>query len=653
MTKAKGNRSRTPSKAVLRGDELDALVDEVLGPQSVRKDDGYSGDLTVLDQIQFAPAPVLARFCLEDALPRSIIRQLRASKPCVVVIETQSAGWVEPIGSALWRIFARESFDVLRVTKTPTGAAAKSLEQRVIGRPLVAITPDVSFLPRAVVAAADVVIRPRASARAVASTFRALFGRSARVSQRDLAGLDFDDIVLAIRPNSSPRDCLARMRRAAAGLVAATDSAPTLDELAAGGEALKTLKAVAADLARVRDGALSGVALPSLLLYGLPGTGKTTLAKALARTAGLPLVSSSIGDWFSANAHLGTVIGALRSFFEAAIAAAPCIALLDELDAIPDRATLDERGRDWWTPVVTTLLVSLDRARARGSGIVLVGATNHLDRLDAALKRPGRFDRHVEVVGLQGEADIIAVLRHYLGSDLARADLSVLGMLGARRNVTAAVVKEWVRRARERARQRGSDLSLEDLAAEISPPDRRGVEVRRLIATHEAGHAVVSRVLGYSIAGVTIVADGQAEGVVSVIYDDAAATRQEIERRVMVALAGRAADETFGRGATANAAGDLRYATSILSALHGSLGLGDWLTAREESQLSPYDFELQRVVEAELQRLMVETRSLVQAHAPAIEALANRLLDVAVAVQADVDAALALGAGPRPEGLAL
>jgi AAA+ superfamily predicted ATPase len=121
---------------------------------------------------------------------------------------------------------------------------------------------------------------------------------------------------------------VARWRKISAGLSApiAADRTPLLPDLAGFGEAMPRLRAIADDILRVRDGRLKGAELPSVLLHGVPGTGKTLLARSLARAVGLPLVQTSVGDWFSGqNAHLGTVIGEVRRFFEQAASAPPAL----------------------------------------------------------------------------------------------------------------------------------------------------------------------------------------------------------------------------------------------------------------------------------------------------------------------------------------
>lgn len=405
------------------------------------------------------------------------------------------------------------------------------------------------------------------------------------------------------------------------------------------------LLSLASDIERVRDGRLEKDELPSLLLHGAPGTGKTLVARSLAKTVGLPFIETSIGDWFAGErAHLGTVIGEMRRFFERAISSAPCIALIDELDGLPDRAKLDEREREWWTPVVTRALVMIDRARAVGSSVVLVGTTNHYQFLDPALVRPGRFDIHLEIVGPTTEADFSAILRHHLGLDLAGSDLSVIARTALARQATGAVVEAWVKAARERARSQDRFLEFADLMHVAIHASTRSAAKEMRVAIHEAGHAVVGRVLGGHVQTITLIKTAGADGKVSFVDGDEPATLERLETNIVCGLSGRAADELLNGAAEAGAVADLHRSIGLLAVIHGAFGLRGRLSSHGsvEDAVSAmrFDPKLERKVEADLQRLMHRARQLVALRRRAIESLARTLVANRVATQEDVDAAI-------------
>lgn len=219
------------------------------------------------------------------------------------------------------------------------------------------------------------------------------------MSAADIAGLDSYDLCLALRPGSTAKAAVERLARSSvARRTTIDDGGEDLDALVGYGAALAQIRRIAADLARVRDGRLPGRLLPSVLLWGEPGVGKNQLVRAVARTAGVPFVTTTVSHWFAGSpTGLTPVLEKARAFFEQAASSAPCIGFIDEIDGLPDRARVDSHNRDYWTPIVTEILTLIDRARRRG-GVLLEAATNRPDDLDAALRRAGRFDRHIEIV---------------------------------------------------------------------------------------------------------------------------------------------------------------------------------------------------------------------------------------------------------------
>lgn len=245
------------------------------------------------------------------------------------------------------------------------------------------------------------------------------------------------------------------------------------------------------DLAAVKAGSMPPDNLVFAMLEGVPGTGKTLIAESLARTAGWAFVPSSVGVWFaSGDGALGGVAKNLKSFIDQVLSSEPAIGFMDELDALPNRATMDNRGRDWWTPVINLFLTEIDRLRRSGRKVLLVGATNYYDRLDAALIRPGRLQQRVAVMAPQTEDEVIALMRYYLGGDLADTDLHTLARVG--HGATPAMVEGWLKQARAAARSQSRPLEPGNILAQMAPEDDRSPTDIRAIALHEIGHALVA-----------------------------------------------------------------------------------------------------------------------------------------------------------------
>ena len=248
-------------------------------------------------------------------------------------------------------------------------------------------------------AAADatIVIHPLTVAL-LRKVIRRVSKQTARGVTAEMAELPMPVILSAIRPGLPASASVANLNRALEMRPASpmVSSVPLLSDLPLTGTLRSWTDQTLADLGAVRAGTLSANQLVYGVFEGTPGTGKTLLAESLARTAGWSFVSSTIGNRFThGDGALGGVARNIRAFVDEVLAAEPCIGYLDELDGLPDRATMDNRAREWWTPVVNLVLVEIDRLRKSGKHVLLLGGTNYYGRLDSALVRPGRLQQRV------------------------------------------------------------------------------------------------------------------------------------------------------------------------------------------------------------------------------------------------------------------
>lgn len=296
---------------------------------------------------------------------------------------------------------------------------------------------------------------------------------------------------------------------------------------------------------------------------------------------------------------------------------------------------MTERSREYWNPIVTHMLLTIDNYTANNAAdLCIIGATNHADKLDAALIRPGRLNRVIRIEPPQAP-DLAAIFRHHLGAELADVDLTALGefALGA----TGAQVAAWVLEARGRARAEGRPLRADDLFGVVAPADGRSDKERARSALHEAGHGVGAEVLRVGrVAQVDLVLRGDSAGATSIKpLLSSSPTRDDLERMVIFLLCGRAAETVFlgeaSAGAGGDATSDLARATAFVAGIHASMGLGDALayrgTMEEVARALRDDPGLRGAVEADLARLQAEAEKLVRRFGDAVEAVAEALLD--------------------------
>ena len=329
----------------------------------------------------------------------------------------------------------------------------------------------------------------------------------------------------------------------------AMSKGPQLSQLAGMKEARQWGEAVARDVARYREKKIVWKDVdPGCVLYGPPGTGTTTFAKALANTCHLPLITTSYAEWQSAEGgHLGTTMAAMKAAFADAIAKAPCILFIDELDSIPIRGNGGQNA-NYNTQVTNALLKEFDGLK-NVDGVIVVGACNHPEMLDAALVRSGRMDRMIAVT-LPSVHELESIVTYHVTQDelrslcdgdwldpIPRMALMCSGMSGAD-------VEKLVRNARSVARQADRPLAEADFMDVLDSPSKHPSSATQLrTAVHEAGHALVGLRLDVStdITASVVQAKGSS-GRVNIKPASEPATRASIENLITFLLAGRAAE---------------------------------------------------------------------------------------------------------------
>lgn len=575
-----------------------------------------------------AAGNVLPKYIVGAAMPKAILRKIAdIETPAVAVIITvPSRTWLPIIVQGLGDVAPNAIVEEIK-----SGKLARATDKNVNlidalgdGRSVIAVTAEPDLLSRDLRAAVDVTIDiDHLNVSAVRKAITAVTNqRVIGLTKDDIQGLDPLMIMAAIRDCKKAREAVARIRQLRTRLIAPKSSgaAPSLDRLPLVGDVRAWADGVCADLDAVAAGTLPISAVRYAVLEGPPGTGKTLLAEALANTVGWRFCPSSVGEWFNAgDGHLGDVTRAATEFVDALLASDNTIGLLDELQSIPNRAALDTRGRDWWVPVVDNVLIQIDRVRKSGKNVLLLGACNHFEFLDAALVRGGRLETRVTVRPPNNPEEARQVLAFYCRNRLSDRDLDTLGNLLV--GIAPADIEAGVRRAEALARRGGRDLAIADMLAGFGLDTPIDPELLWSVAIHEAAHAVVSVKLGARVISASILPGAGSRGSVNVDWGDDPTTRLALEAMVMVGLAGRAADEVIGKGASGEARSDLVKASALLVSGRYEMGLYDRLGVSGAAGDEDHHW-----LEDQLARLMAETRELVINHRAEIERLAQALI---------------------------
>ena len=428
----------------------------------------------------------------------------------------------------------------------------------------------------------------------------------------------------------------------------------TFADVAGLDEAIEELQEIKEFLEAPQKFQAMGAKIPKgVLLFGPPGTGKTLLARAVAGEAGVPFFSISGSDFVEM--FVGVGASRVRDLFEQAKANAPAIIFMDEIDAVGrHRGAGLGGGHDEREQTLNQLLVEMDGFDIKG-GVILIAATNRPDILDPALLRPGRFDRQVVVdrPDLNGRVGILKV--HTRGKPLAKeVDIEVLarrtpGFTGAD---LANVVNEAALLA---ARFNRTEIAMNELEEAIdrvvAGPERRSRVIsekeKKVIAYHEAGHALVSHALPNAdpVHKVSIVSRGRALGYTLTLptEDRFLVTRSELIDELAMLLGGRVAEEVVFNEPTTGASDDIQRATRIAKSMvtqYGMSELGPLQYGETDSQpflgrdfghVKDYSDQVASTIDAEVRRLVEEAheeaREIVLKYREKLDLMVARLLE--------------------------
>jgi len=401
------------------------------------------------------------------------------------------------------------------------------------------------------------------------------------------------------------------------------------------------------------------------LLVGAPGTGKTLLARAIAGEAGVPFFSISGSDFVEM--FVGVGASRVRDLFVQGKKKAPCIIFIDEIDAVGrHRGAGFGGGNDEREQTLNQLLVEMDGFESN-EGVILIAATNRPDVLDPALLRPGRFDRQVVVPrpDIRGREGILQVHTRKvpLSTDV---DVSVLargtpGLTGADLESVVNEAALWAARTdKEQVNMVDFELAKDKV---MMGAERRSMiisdEEKRTTAYHEAGHALVAKLLPGAdpIHKVTIIPRGMALGLTQQLPVDELHTyhREYLLNNLVILFGGRVAEELALEHITTGAGNDLEKATDLVRRMVCEWGMSDKLgpmtfgqkeeeifLGRDITRQTDYSKSTAIVIDAEIRRIIQESyqhaKDLLQANLRLLHKVAEQLLEKEVLDGLELDA---------------
>jgi cell division protease FtsH len=425
------------------------------------------------------------------------------------------------------------------------------------------------------------------------------------------------------------------------------------DDIAGVDEAKAELQEVVDFLRDPRKFKRLGASVPAgVLLHGPPGTGKTLLAKAVAHESGATFYSQSASSFVEMFAGLGAA--RIRRLFREARKSEPAIIFIDELDAVGAKRGTDNNSEREQT--LNQLLVEMDGFASSGR-LVVMAASNLLEKLDPALLRPGRFDRQVFVSppDVDGRKRILEVhsknkpLREDVDLHLVAQQTS--GLTGAElANLCNEAAIFCARRAGQAIGRQDFEAALERIVAGVQTNTTLNDHERKVVAYHEAGHALCRELLISTerVHKISIVPRGQALGFVMNLPDEDSylKTREELVDQMTILLGGRVAEAIVFGAVTTGAANDLQRVAEITHAMVHDYGMGTATAGvRAVTDADIVSDLTRRIRDEEQQELAFEAQraayDLISSHRPKLEELATALLEKETLERGEIDGIMA------------
>lgn len=393
-----------------------------------------------------------------------------------------------------------------------------------------------------------------------------------------------------------------------------------------------------------------GARMPKgIIFYGPPGTGKTLMAKAIAGEAGVPFYAVSGSDFVQM--YVGVGAGRIRSLFKKARKSGKAVIFIDEIDAIGKKRSRNASGSsDERDQTLNALLTEMSGFSSQ-EGIIVIAATNRLDTIDEALLRPGRFDRHIEI-GLPDMNARKSILKFCAKNKPLCKEIDLNQF--AKRTVyfSGAMLENFLNEAAIFAAKRESgEIQLQDMEkayytiiAGAEKKDRSNLKdvERKITAYHEAGHALITKLLlpENTVSKITIIPSTKGAGgfCVNIPPDKMFYTKRELRYEAMVNLAGRVAEELkFGEdNITTGASNDIEKCLSIVKDYIIKYGMGQGFKFGDTT-----DEKVLLECTTLMESLYKETKKILKENIHYLNKIANELIEKESLNEQDIDLILA------------
>ena len=411
----------------------------------------------------------------------------------------------------------------------------------------------------------------------------------------------------------------------------------TFNDIAGLKEVKRDMKCLVDFLVNKEKYTAAGAKLPKgVILYGPPGTGKTLLAKAIAGEADVPFIFMSGSDFIET--YVGTGAKRVRELFAAARKQAPCIVFIDEIDAVGGKRHDGDNGEDRKT--INAILTEMDGFN-EAENILVIAATNRLEDLDDALTRPGRFTDQFCVPLPETTAERMEIIKLYSKNKKLSDDIDIKAIAKEMIGFSPAKIEAVLNEAAIISVQENSEVITKEiidkamykmlLHGHMKEDTERSKEELRLVAWHEAGHALIGHLYGKEITKVTIISSTSGAGGVTFSAPKKTGLHsiEDIKHEIMELYAGRVGELLYYKGnhlkVTTGASNDIERATALIHQFVTSYGMSDTFGMLkldgdmiDKKQVMQIKVDMAKELEQETLRIMTEYKEELQDIADAL-----------------------------------